>query len=417
MKLLWITNIIFPDACDELNIKSTVFGGWMLASAQEVIKDNNISLAVASVYNGNKLLTFRKKNILYYLLPSRKSLTQYDKSLEKYWIQVSDDFKPDIVHLHGTEYAHGLAYLNACGNINFVVSIQGLVSVIAQYYRSGISFKDIIQNLTFRDLIFGGIIRGQKKFTKRGYIEKEIIKKVNHVIGRTTWDKANVLAINPSLNYHCCNESLRDVFYKHEWKYENCVKHKIFISQAGYTIKGLHQLLKAMPFVLRKYPDSKVFVGGSDITSSKSIYNYLKRTGYGQFIISLIKYYKLSDKVIFTGSLSEQEICDQFLSANVFICPSSIENSSNSLSEAQLLGVPCIASYVGGTPDMIPNDGCGYLYRFEEVNMLAYLICDIFEKGNSANNILGRNLALIRHDKLVNNIALINVYKKIFIDN
>ena len=51
--------------------------------------------------------------------------------------------------------------------------------------------------------------------------------------------------------------------------------------------------------------------------------------------------------------------------------PSSIENSPNSLGEAQLLGVPCIASDVGGVTDMIPNKECGIIYRFEEVELLA----------------------------------------------
>lgn len=60
----------------------------------------------------------------------------------------------------------------------------------------------------------------------------------------------------------------------------------------------------------------------------------------------------------------------RYLLSNVFICPSTIENSPNSLCEAQLLGVPHIASYVGGTADLMKgNEEC--LYRFEETEMLA----------------------------------------------
>lgn len=60
----------------------------------------------------------------------------------------------------------------------------------------------------------------------------------------------------------------------------------------------------------------------------------------------------------------------EYLNANVFICPSSLENSPNSLGEAQILGTPCLASYVGGIPDMMFGNE-GYLYRFEEIEMLA----------------------------------------------
>lgn len=415
MKVLWITNIIFPDACTELNLKQTVFGGWMLASAKELAKNENFSLAVASVYNGKDLKCFNKNGIIYYLLPSRGKITRYDSSLEKYWLKITNDFKPDVVHLHGTEFAHGLAYINACGNDRVVVSIQGLVSVIAHYFRAGIRLVDYLRCTTLRDIVFGGIIRGQKDLKKRGVIEREILKNAKHVIGRTTWDKDHVRAVNPYLKYHFCNETLRDEFYKHEWDYDKCNKYSLFLSQVGSPIKGLHQVLKAMPKVLSEFPEAKLIIGGSDITSKENLYNRLKRTGYGKYIMSLIIKYKLSNHVFFTGFLSEKEICGEYLKANVFICPSSIENSPNSLGEAQLLGVPAIASYVGGIPDMM-KEFPESLYRFEEYNMLAFKICRLFASGGEIVNSLSkteRAVARQRHEPSINNQRLIDIYKMV----
>ena len=80
----------------------------------------------------------------------------------------------------------------------------------------------------------------------------------------------------------------------------------------------------------------------------------------------------------FTGSLREDQMIAEYLNAHLFICPSSIENSPNSLGEAQLLGVPVIASYVGGVPDMVTHGETGLLYRFEEVEMLAEGIRNLF---------------------------------------
>ena len=37
----------------------------------------------------------------------------------------------------------------------------------------------------------------------------------------------------------------------------------------------------------------------------------------------------------------------------MFLLPSSCENSPNSLGEAMLLGMPCVASNAGGIPDML----------------------------------------------------------------
>ena len=40
------------------------------------------------------------------------------------------------------------------------------------------------------------------------------------------------------------------------------------------------------------------------------------------------------------------------LDSHLYVYPSLMDNSPNALCEAQLLGVPCIATYVGGIPKM-----------------------------------------------------------------
>ena len=67
-------------------------------------------------------------------------------------------------------------------------------------------------------------------------------------------------------------------------------------------------------------------------------------------IMSYMRIRELEDKVSFLGPLNAEQMKAEYLRSNVFLCPSSIENSPNSLGEAQMLGVPCVASYVGGIP-------------------------------------------------------------------
>ena len=69
--------------------------------------------------------------------------------------------------------------------------------------------------------------------------------------------------------------------------------------------------------------------------------------------------------------LSEQQMLDYLLKSNVFVQTSSIENSTNSLGEAMLIGMPCVASNVGGTSDMLKDKNEGYLYPFGDYNLLA----------------------------------------------
>lgn len=409
MRILWITNITLPPICEELNLPVPVTGGWMYSSLKELKKEKELEFAVATVYRGREFVKKEIGGTIYYLLPLRwKSKLEYQPSLETYWKRVREEFLPDVVHVHGTEFAHGLAYIRACGTKGVVVSIQGLVSVIARYYLAGISRKEVLSNLTFRDIVKGdNLLQQQRKFYKRGIIEQEYIRSVDHVMGRTSWDKAHVWAINPDVHYHFCNETLREEFYKHSWRYEDCEKHSIFVSQAGYPIKGLHQVLKAMPIVVKRYPDTKLYIAGNSIIT----YGWRRLTGYGLYIRRLIKKYHLESVVVFTGKLTEKEMCARYLMSNLFVCPSSIENSPNSLGEAQLLGVPCIASYVGGVPDMMK----GYeesMYRFEEVEMLARKICNLFGLEEKLQ-VSKREGVMERHYSDGNKQRLLDVYRMI----
>lgn len=413
MKVLWITNILFPEAEQLLTgsgeLKAS--GGWMLGAANALLQNKEVKLTVASVSaKVCKLTKLKGHNILYYVFPMGKGNLRYNEEYFTYWTQIQESIKPDVVHIHGTEYSHGLAYMKACGSENVVISIQGLTSAYYYYYY-GMTKKDIYMNLTFRDIIRGSILKGQKQFKQRAAYEIEMIKEAKHIIGRTSWDRARTWAINPCAEYHFCNETLRPEFYDgSKWNYNKCNKHTIFLSQAGYPIKGLHQVLKAMPIILRHYPDASIRVAGGDITKTSTLSEKLRLSGYGKYIKKLIKKVGMEGKVTFTGNLNAQQMKQEYLRANVFICPSTIENSPNSLGEAQILGTPCVASYVGGIPDMMKGNEDN-LYRFEEIEMLAEKVCHIFAKQNEQVDM--RAVAANRHNPDTNSGCLIFIYESI----
>lgn len=418
MKILWITNILFPEAEILITNKGELraSGGWMLGAADALLNaDNFLSLSVASVSPLVEQLTVVKgKQITYYVLPYGKGNSYPNKEYEPYWKEINDQLQPDVVHIHGTEYSHGLAFLNACPNAKSVISIQGLTSAYYYYYYYGLGKFQIIKNLTLRDFIRGTIFEGKRNFKKRGEnVEKPMLRKVNHIIGRTSWDKAHAWAINPKAKYHFNNETLRPEFYDGcKWDYDKCERHTIFLSQAGYPLKGLHQVLRAMPLILRHYPDAKIKVAGADITKYATWRDKLRISGYGKIIRGMIRVMNLEDHVEFLGPLNAEQMKQAYLSSNVFVCPSSIENSPNSLGEAQLLGVPCVAAYVGGVSDMMKNYE-KYMYRFEEIEMLAFNVIDIFNTSKNLGDVGMSTTASIRHDAILNMNQLLAIYNEI----
>ena len=414
MKILWITNNILPEAQQLLSgsCSYSTSGGWLLGAAEMLLQQPNVELFVASLSeNTQEMKRLQGEKIVYYLLPFGKGNARRNKEYEPYWKKVQEDVRPDVVHIHGTEFSHGLAYINACGSHDVCVSIQGMPSVIKEYFHKGLSNRDILKSTTLGTVLYGGIFKSQRLLKSRAESEVELIKKVKYVIGRTTWDRAHTWSINPQAEYFYGGETLRRDFYQGDvWQYEKCSPCTIFVSQAGSPLKGLHMLLRALPLVLQHYPETKVRIAGSSISDCSNIKRRLLIGDYGNYIRKYLNKHGLAQVVSFTGPLDGNGMKKEYLNSNVFICPSSIENSPNSLAEAQILGVPVIGSYVGGIPDMMLGDET-YMYRYEDTVMLAYLICQLFAKKGQIDMSLMRDQAIMRHDPKKNVETLINIYK------
>lgn len=147
MRVLWITNILFPEAEQILKGYGDLHssGGWLLGCANELCKRDGLELAVAAVSPLVKHLErLEGEKIIYYIIPRGKGNLKYNKEYETVWQNINKDFCPDIVHIHGTEFSHGLAYVNACGNQDVVISIQGLMGECYKYYSYGLTTLQIL---------------------------------------------------------------------------------------------------------------------------------------------------------------------------------------------------------------------------------------------------------------------------------
>lgn len=415
MNVLWIVNVLFPEVAEQLlgNKEFRSSGGWLLSSANLLSREEGIRLSIATVskYVDN-LRVIQGELITYYVIPFGRGNRVENTEYEPYMKQISDVVAPDIVHIHGTEFSHGLSYLRACGNQNVVVSIQGLNEAIYEYYTVGLRTWDIVKNTTPFDLINKGILSQRKNYKSKTKYENALISNSKHIIGRTDWDHARIWYQNPEACYYTCNESLRKEFYGYEWKYENCVKHSIFLSQAAYPVKGLHIFIRALQKIKDNYPDVKVRIAGRNILSTATIKEKLLFQGYAKLIRSFIRKYHLEDSIVFTGPLSAEEMREEYLKANVFVSPSVIENSPNSVGEAQILGVPCISSFVGGVGTLIPDDQCGLKYRSDDFRALAFYVCQVFSQKQFSNERV-MSVAKNRHDPIINTKVLLDIYYRI----
>lgn len=418
MRILLITNSLQPVAAEHVGINKNVRGGWVYSSAKRIAAIPENKVCIASTYeHGHNFLMFEENSILYYVLPT-KNRNFYDCKLEYYWKEIYLNFKPDVVHIYGSEYPLSVSYVKACGNKGVLVSIQGLVGMYEPYYYGGLGFRDLISSVSLKEVLLRTTLFDTKRaFRKRSFYEEDLLRSVKFVEGRTSWDRENCWAINPNLIYFKCNRTLRDEFYKYKWNPDDIERYSIFLSQGRSPLKGMHIVLQALKIIKHFYPTVRLYVT-NDIDMKLP---FFKRLWYGKsydnFIRKLLKKLDLVNNVVFTGYLDEKAMCQRYLQSNVFICPSSIENSPNSVGEAQILGVPCIASYVGGTMDMVEDGKTGFLYRFEEVNMLAYKINQIFKMSKKEALELSareRDEAVLRHSQEINTNTMMQIYNKIY---
>lgn len=414
MRILWIVNMVLPELAKHLGILTSPSGTWLEDLSYQLSQDKNIELYIAAI-SGNKYCDYQIRNIRYLLLPGTgKQMLFYTNSYRKYWRKINADISPDIVHLHGTEYSHGLSYLRELPETKAIVSIQGLLTRVKDVDLAGLSLMDILKYRTITEYLrFNGILE-QHLLLKFNYrYEQEIIKRVKYANTVNFWDTSIVKSINPAIQCFTQQYNLREAFYRSpKWDIKTIDKNTLFTTPGETPLKGLHILLMAISIVRQYYPSVKVIVPGYAMEKGKLI----KKSGYSKYIAYLLNKYDLSENIEFVGRLSESQIVELMLKSHTVIVPSAIEGTSLILREAMFLGVPCIAAFRGGMADFIRDKESGFLYDFHEYEYLAYRIMQLFENDQLAckfsNN--GIYAAETAHSRQANVSSYISMYKTIY---
>lgn len=411
MKVLWLCNNAPGVVRSALSGKQESQVNWLDHVLQDLL-DQGITLRI--LYRGSGAPGQIDAQCSYAPVPETPAHI-YQPQLEDRFRRELWDFQPDVIHSWGVEYHHALALVNAAEKEGMLphmaASIQGLCCRIAPHYSDGLP-ASALRSRTIRDIMrHDSIFAQQKQYTQRGELEIEALGKLGHVIGRTEWDRKNALEINPNVQYHHCDETLRDVFYTDQWAYSRCRKHRIFASSCAYPVKGFHILLEALTIVRQQYPDTEIAVTGRSFLAG-DIKSLARQNGYEKYLSNLVKRNRFDNAVHFLGHLSAQDMKQAYLEANVFVLPSTMENSPNALGEAMLLGLPCVAADVGGVPSLMGEEE-GILCAPVDPESMARAICRVFEMEDQAEimGMAARSRARKTHDPEKNMKDLMDIYR------
>ena len=197
------------------------------------------------------------------------------------------------------------------------------------------------------------------------------------------------------------SEAGRAKFKINEFKRELGIKEneKIIITVSRLVEKnGIGDLIAAMPAVASRQPGVKLMIVGSGPLEKN--------------LKTKVKNLKLEDKILFLGSVSNDEVPRYLAAADVFVRPSLAEGLGNSFLEAMAAGVPIVGPPVGGIPDFLadPSTGSGQATGlFCEVKnpaSIAQKIIQILDDEILRQKIIANGQKLVQEKYNWDNIAL-----------
>jgi glycosyltransferase involved in cell wall biosynthesis len=399
MKILWFANTPCG-ASSRLLGKGYTKGGWLSTLEQFLINAEGIELSVA-FYWVKKLEPFKERGITYYpVLPSRggskfarilaRHTDRNDEPTElKRLMEVVKTVQPDLIHIHGTEENYGL--IQKTVDVPVVVSLQGVLSAISQKYFSGIPKSVLSKGESFKDKLLGSTISYQHRNIARNAIrERRIMAMTKNIIGRTIWDQQVSRLLAPDSVYHEVQELMRPHFFKAHWKKLAYGQTYRIVSTLGPGVyKGLEVVIQA----------AQLLSEHTDLTFEWHIAGLDEQSDLVQTTHRWLKIGIKDIPIVYRGSLDQETLTHLLVSSDVYCQTSHIENSPNSLCEAMLIGLPCVASAVGGTSSLLQNAKEGLLVQDGDQFALAGAIKALYSDIKLAvtYGTAARNRALKRH--------------------
>ena len=359
MKVLWLASVsIIPG-------HSAHPTPWIMTLA-EALSRMGIQITIVN-YNHNqkeKIVTISNNNITLINLkspdPKIDFLTLYQiriRTVRKFLKSIISQF--DLVHIHGTEHqyeamAYGL-------HKNTLISIQGILNEYIKVFPKTHLKQYLLWKLST-------------------FYERMYISKYTYFSCRTHWDSNFVRSINPTASIAMIWEMIREDFFADHYNFSS--KTILFVGGKN-PIKGLKELLYAFNNSLQKNGFKLIILGNC---SGGDIKNIIDTNDLTSIDISNIDC---------RGMQNVSGIIQAYNDSFCLVHPSYIDNSPNSICEAQLSGLPVIATNVGGVSSLIKNGETGILINrdsnsIEEAVSSLYNDQELWHRISSQSKVVAR---------------------------
>lgn len=422
MRILWFTNSksnYVPSRQMADGIGGYNGGEW-IASAEKLIKSSTeIELAVSFIMDGQPEKVVQD-GVTYYPMrnPVRAStkerakklfhavsgyrILDYEKSLWQPFVdgylKVINDFNPNVIHIWGSEREYGLVARYT--KIPVILHVQGILRPVLNAFLPPCVSWHNYKYASLNPSRLVSTLMNKSLMEMAAYRESVIMKNIKFYLGRTEWDKRVINVYCEDAKYSVVNEVLRDEFYTTEAR---SVPEKLtIVTTIGSPLyKGFDIVLKTAKLLKEEYKLEFEWNCYGNIETEV----FQRNTGINPSDVN----------VHLLGVAKASILRDAELKASMYVHSSYIDNSPNSICEAQMLGLPVVTTNVGGIPSLVKDGVTGYLVPSNDPYQMAYCIKTLFmDKGlNVRMGMLAKVEAINRHSKQLIKDQILSVYKSI----
>ena len=393
MKILWLE---VTEPSTYVSRKHPI-GGWQDSLERIVRTIPEIELVVA--FMSEKHSEVKKiDNVTYVPIYAKWSLKE--KIFDKYWNVyvekmlpkvklIVEEYTPSLIHIFGTEWPFGqIAYHT---KIPVVIHIMGaIVPYNNAYYPPGYSYRYLQCVFLWNPIKLFKLWRERRNRKNREEWERSTWNGVENYMGRTQWDCSLSRVMHPGRRYFHVEEALRTVFLSgnHMWKMPNDQKLHLISTGCGTFWKGPDMMLKVARILMSLGVDFEwILVGSMDDTIRRVVQ---KKEG--------ISYKKCNIDIL--GFRQPDELLDLLCNSTLYVHTAYIENSPNSICEAQCLGVPVVSTNVGGAASLVRHNIDGVLVAANDPWQMADAIVELFNDKERMRRYSdnSRSFAIYRHN-------------------
>jgi len=230
------------------------------------------------------------------------------------------EVQPDVVHAQNA-VSHGYACLKAAPDFPVVVSIHGIL-------REELKFAN-------------RRVRIQAALTTRP-LQRYCIRHARYLTQPTSYPGRYFgNAIRGSIVD--VGNAVSDVFFSTG---RRPMPGRVLFTGGIFPRKRVLELVEAIARVRQHVPDITLHICGN-----------VRDSSYAERVLERTRQLNLQDAVRFLGAVDPDQLLEEYASAAVFVLPSARETSPISIAEAMAMGIPVIATDVGGVRELVGDGG------------------------------------------------------------